>query len=161
MFKEFMNLTHFMSRNKRYIKEFDGKTTKTVGQFNGIDFDFLIGLKIVKVEREDDLYHTTYTLTLSDGSICGIKSNSGCDGCDNGWSTLPDLTKIILVDHVITNVKVKYNNKDDDKFKIFIYYHDSRFDGDGTDGYGNGYYGGGFWLTLTKIGSELAKEFNE
>lgn len=161
MFKKFMGLTNFMYRNRSFVDEFDGSITKSVGQFDGGDFDFLVGLKIVKVERDDDVYDTTYRLTLSDGSVFGIKTNSGCGGCSNGWSELPKLSELILLDHVITNVKVEYDKSDKDKFKIFIYYHDKRFDGEGSDGYGNGCYGGGFWLTLTKIGSELAKEFTE
>ena len=38
----------------------------------------------------------------------------------------------------------------EDQFKLFIYYHDKTLEIEGDDGYGNGYYGGGFWVTIEK-----------
>ena len=31
-----------------------------------------------------------------------------------------------------------------------LYYHDKTLEIEGDDGYGNGYYGGGFWVTIEK-----------
>ena len=46
---------------------------------------------------------------------------------------------------------------EDDRFKIFIYYEDSLYNQtsreviQGEDGYGNGYYGGGFYVTIKNL----------
>ena len=49
---------------------------------------------------------------------------------------------------------------EDDRFKIFIYYQDSSYNNksreviQGEDGYGNGYYGGGFYVTIENVESK-------
>ena len=57
--------------------------------------------------------------------------------------------------NVITNIEYKKGNDsewlkyDDDSFTLFVYYEDNKINRvDGSDGYGNGYYGGGFYLSI-------------
>lgn len=114
--------------------------------FDGDGFDFLIGLSIVDVIGN--------TLVLSNGYKLHLYENEGCGGCSNGWSELPNLELLKNTDNIITDVKVDYNKNyfgDTEEFKVFVLYHDKRFDivlEGGDDGYGNGYYGGGFYLTV-------------
>ena len=59
--------------------------------------------------------------------------------------------------NVITNVEVKYENKwcEDDEFTMFVYYEDNTINQlKGDDGYGNGYYGGGFYITIKNVESK-------
>jgi len=129
--------------------------------FDGGGFDWLIGRRIVKVEETvapKDSYMATdgYLLTCDDGTQLLTYENEGCGGCDNGWSTLPDLQRLTEHDNAITNVETLYAEHDDiwdedTTFRLFIYYADERFNvGEGDDGYGNGYYGGGFYLQVIK-----------
>lgn len=116
--------------------------------FDGNGFDFLIGLSITDVIDN--------TLVLSNGYKLHLYENEGCCGCGNGWSELPNLELLKNTDNIITDVKVDYIKHSfgkTEEFKIFVLYHDKRFDivlEDGDDGYGNGYYGGGFYLTVEK-----------
>lgn len=125
---------------------------------NGNEFEFLIGKSIVKVEEATVLndYGTPcpdgYRLICSDGTIIEIGTNEGCGGCSNGWSSFSDLLKLEQNQNVITNVEVKYHGYYEDEFTMFIYYVDksiSKLEGD--DGYGNGYYGGGFYVTIKEV----------
>ncbi|MCM0724328.1 hypothetical protein NB814_00985 [Latilactobacillus curvatus] len=124
-------------------------------EFDGDGFDWLIGLRIVKVEYtgapEDTSIETNgYLLTCDNGTQLLTYENEGCGGCGNGWSELPDLALLANHDNAITNVEAVYD-KDETTFRLFIYYSDERFDvGSGDDGYGNGYYGGGFYLRVIK-----------
>lgn len=86
-----------------------------------------------------------------------LYENEGCGGCGNGWSELPDLGLLKNTDNIITDVRVEYDEdyfgNFTEEFKVFVLYHDKRFDTVleyGDDGYGNGYYGGGFYLTVEK-----------
>lgn len=125
---------------------------------NADGFDFLIGEIINKVEATNK----GYDLVTKSGYIIKIEENEGCV-CANGNSVLPDLKLLEKSDNAITNVEVKYASDDefdeDDSFRMFIYYHDTKFDlGEGTDGYGNGYYGGGFWVTISEVDEEEVEE---
>lgn len=130
---------------------------------DGRDFDFLIGKSIIKVEekqvKSEYGYNVDgYILTCKDGTIIEIATNEGCGGCGNGWSSFEDLKKLEENNNVITNVEVKYENKwcEDDDFTIFIYYEDNTINQiKGDDGYGNGYYGGGFYVTIKDVESEV------
>ena len=123
---------------------------------NGKDFDFLIGKSIIKVEEKelkDDLNETVdgYVLTCKDGTIIEIATNEGCRVCSNGWSSFKDLKKLEENNNVITNIEVKYTEDgwSDDEFTMFVYYEDNTINQiKGDDGYGNGYYGGGFYVTI-------------
>lgn len=114
---------------------------------NGGDFDFLLGKSIIKVEDKSE----GYILTCGDGTIIKVATNEGCGGCGNGWSSFNDLMKLEKNNNVITNIKTEYSkdNWDEDKFKMFVYYEDGKINElNGDDGYGNGYYGGGFYITI-------------
>ena len=120
---------------------------------DGRDFDFLIGKSIIKVEKKivDDGYG--YVLTCQDGSIIEIAQNEGCGGCSNAWSYFEDLEKLQNNHNIITNVECEYGKTewDCDEFKLFIFYQDDKLTISGTDGYGNGYYGGGFYVTIKDV----------
>jgi len=130
---------------------------------DGRDFDFLIGKSIIKVEEKqvkDEYGYNVdgYILTCKDGTVIEIATNEGCGGCGNGWSSFEDLKKLEENNNVITNVEVKYENKwcEDDDFTMFIYYEDNTINQiKGDDGYGNGYYGGGFYVTIKDVESEV------
>lgn len=110
----------------------------------GSEFDFLIGKSIIKVENN--------MLFCDDNTIIKIEENEGCGGCGNGWSYI-DLECLENNHNVITNVITEY--EDEDRFKIFIYYQDNTINEiTGSDGYGNGYYGGGFYITIDKVDKE-------
>lgn len=128
-------------------------------QCDGRDFNFLIGKSIIKVEKksvigEYDYEVDGYILTCSDGTVIEIGINEGCGGCRNGWSSFEDLKKLEDNSNVITNIKVVYQNKhcEDDEFIMFVYYSDGTINElVGDDGYGNGYYGGGFYVTIKNV----------
>lgn len=129
---------------------------------DGKDFDFLIGKSIIKVEEKQvkDKYGYNvdgYILTCKDGTIIEIATNEGCGGCGNGWSSFEDLKKLEENNNVITNVEVKYTEGgwEDDEFTMFVYYEDNTINQlKGDDGYGNGYYGGGFYITIKNVESK-------
>lgn len=124
---------------------------------DGKDFDFLIGKSIIKVEEKqvkDEYGYNVdgYILTCKDGTIIEIATNEGCGGCTNGWSSFEDLKKLEENNNVITNIEVKY---EDDEFTMFIYYEDNTINQlKGDDGYGNGWYGGGFYITIKNVESK-------
>lgn len=125
---------------------------------DGKDFDFLIGKSIIKVEEkrlkdEYDYEVDGYILTCKDGTIIEVLTNMGCGGCCNGWSSFEDLKKLEENNNVIINIETKYNNEDE--FTMFVYYEDNTINQlNGDDAYGNGYYGGGFYITIKSIGSD-------
>lgn len=132
---------------------------------NGKDFDFLIGKSIIKVEKKklkDEYGYKVdgYILTCKDGTIIEILTNVGCGGCCNGWSDFDDLKKLEENNNVITNIETKYTKDgwSDDEFTMFVYYEDNTINQlKGDDGYGNGYYGGGFYITITNVESQENK----
>ena len=117
---------------------------------NGNEFDFLIGKRIVKVTG--DTY--CFKLTTSGNEVITITTNEGCGGCSNGWSDLPNLKLLEDADNVIMNVTSEYRDCYSDEFKLFVYCHNTMLEVQGDDGYGNGYYGGGFWVTIVNVESE-------
>lgn len=128
---------------------------------DGKDFDFLIGKSIIKVEEKQikDEYGDNvdgYILTCKDGAIIEIATNEGCGGCGNGWSSFEDLKKLEENNNIITNIEVKYieDGWEDDEFTMFVYYEDNTINQlKGDDGYGNGWYGGGFYITIKNVES--------
>lgn len=126
---------------------------------DGKNFVFLIGKSIAKVEEvkikdEYDDFVEGYVLNCKDGTIIEIATNEGCGGCGNGWSSFDDLKKLEENHNVITNVECKYTEDgwEDDEFTLFVYYADNTINQlKGDDGYGNGYYGGGFYVTIKDI----------
>lgn len=123
---------------------------------DGKYFDFLIGKSIIKVEEKEvkDEYGYEvdgYILTCKDGTIIEIATNKGCGGCGNGWSSFEDLKKLEENNNIITNIEVKYDDYED-VFTMFVYYEDNTINQlKGDDGYGNGYYGGGFYITIKNV----------
>lgn len=106
-----------------------------------LDLDFLIGHKIVKLsEGKGDV------IELDNGKIYTIMTNEGCGGCGNGWSEVTGLDSL-PIDNMITNVEF-VDGKYEDDYKLFVYFHDKAFEVDVDDGWGNGYYGGGFTITV-------------
>ena len=110
-------------------------------------------------------------LKFKDGTIIEVATNQGCGGCGNGWSSI-DLKCLEKNPNVITNVITEYEYEiadrhkneikdydewEDERFKIFVYYEDSLYNSNsreviqGDDGYGNGYYGGGFYITIKEV----------
>ncbi|MCI8575834.1 MAG: hypothetical protein HFI09_05125 [Bacilli bacterium] len=126
-------------------------------QCDGSDFEFLIGKSIVKVEEKTKNVYgdlvDSYILTCKDKTIIEIETNTGCGGCGNGWSSFEDLKKLENNHNAITGVKCVYSREysDDCRFKLFIYYQNDTLTLEGDDGYGNGYYGGGFYVTIKNI----------
>lgn len=146
---------------------------------NGDKFDFLIGKSIEKVNyRKRKGYEAgKWELICKDNTKIIVEENAGCGGCGNGWSSI-DLKCLENNHNVITNVITEYEfdiaqrHKDniknfdiwdydeDDRFKIFVYYKDSLWNRNsreviqGEDGYGNGYYGGGFYITIKSVERE-------
>ena len=125
---------------------------------DGDEFNFLIGKSIVKVEEgkvKDDcgLVQDGYILTCKDDTIIEIGMNEGCGGCENGWSNFDDLKKLQDNNNVITNIETKYKKGwEEDKFTMFVYYEDNTINElEGDEGYGNGYYGGGFYVTIKNV----------
>lgn len=128
---------------------------------NGKDFDFLIGKSISKVETNESIWsldeYSDYILTCTDGTIIKIVTNEGCGGCSNGWSSFNDLKKLEENHNVITNIEVKYSDDcwSEDEFEMFVYYADGTINKlNGDDGYGNGYYGGGFYVTIKEVAND-------
>lgn len=126
---------------------------------DGRDFDFLIGKSIVKVEYErlGNEYQygqpMGYKLTCDDGTIIVIALNDGCV-CGEGCSSFDDLAKLEENHNVITNVECEYSKDaySGDKFTLFIYYADNTINQlQGDDGYGYGWYGGGFYVTIKEV----------
>lgn len=149
---------------------------------NGDKFDFLIGKSIKKVNYKEGKGYDAgkWELICKDNTKIIVEENAGCGGCGNGWSSI-DLKCLENNHNVITNVITEYefdiakrhkNNiknfdiwdyDEDDRFKIFVYYEDSLYNSNsreviqGEDGYGNGYYGGGFYITITSVESQEVK----
>lgn len=107
-----------------------------------LDLDFLVGRKIVKIID-------SHVIELDDGSIYEIKENEGCGGCSSGWSYFSGFEELPL-DNVITNVEYKDDYRTEDQYHIFVYFHDKSYDLEADDGWGNGYYGGGFTITVER-----------
>ena len=146
---------------------------------NGDKFDFLIGKSIEKVNYIGGKGYEAgkWELICKDNTKIIVEENAGCGGCGNGWSSI-DLKCLENNHNVITNVITEYEfdiaqrHKDniknfdiwdydeDDRFKIFVYYKDSLWNRNsreviqGEDGYGNGYYGGGFYITIKSVERE-------
>lgn len=104
----------------------------------------LVGQRIYKI--------TDNTIELENGTILTIDPNKGCDVCDAGWAEMNITTSNPYFDAAVMNVE--YKDTDDirsDSFKIFIYMADNTFiTMEGNNGNDNGYYGSGFWVSVTR-----------
>ena len=103
----------------------------------------LIGKRLAHISDEK--------IITTDGIEIEIETNEGCGGCGNGWSSVDFDLQNANLDAAIMNAVVEPTN-DSDEYKLFIYMADNstmRYDLD--EGWGNGYYGGGFYLTVKNI----------
>lgn len=121
-----------------------------------MDFDALIGKKIVKVTDNGRLPAdgNVYRLHCSDGTVILVKENIGCGGCTNGWSDFSEIKKLEDVENVITDVE--YVRSDEyfiDGAKLFVFYERPEFNQEinADEGWGNGYYGGGFHIEILDV----------
>lgn len=110
----------------------------------------LVGHRIVSMTKE--------VIKLDNNVTLNIQFNEGCNGCSSGWSEL-DVVNFdntyseaavmnVVYDSYHTN-KENYNSKDE--FKIFIYLvNKAVIEIEGDEGVGNGEYGSGFWVSVTR-----------
>lgn len=105
----------------------------------------LIGRKIIKAEKTGEF---TGELTLDNGEILKVAGNEGGCTCSSGDYPLEVLN---TCENAITNVVVENNPADyDGWYRVFVFSADEKialapFEG----GDGNGYYGTGWWLTIS------------
>lgn len=104
----------------------------------------LVGQRIYKI--------TNNTIELENGTILTIDPNKGCDVCNAGWVEMNITPSNPYFDAAVMNVEYKdMSNKRSDSFKIFIYMTDnSSVTMNGNNGNDNGYYGSGFWVSVTR-----------
>lgn len=88
-------------------------------------------------------FYDSYTFKLDD-RIYYIKANEGCGGCSNGWSSIEVLPEFIGKNIMIKDVKTKVGEYED---LYDLYINDKLFAKVDT-GWGNGYYGGDFEVTI-------------
>lgn len=113
-----------------------------------------VGRKIVATHMEQDGNWPVNkgTLTLDNGIVLSIEANEGGCSCSAGDYFI---TSLSTVDNVITNVEVIDEVTDDGwdedhQYRIFVYTEHEAINAvviDGSDG--NGYYGTGFWITVS------------
>lgn len=101
----------------------------------------LIGRKITRTIQWDEQHGELY---LDDGTVIEVKGNEGCGGCGNGWYYLDKLNEC---NNVITNVKCE--NVNDSRYSIFVFTEDTQIEAVQFNGVDNGYYGTGYWVTIT------------
>lgn len=127
--------------------------------------ELLVGRSITSVRRSES--GIVGYLVLSDGSELTVWGNDGCGGCDSGWYSLTELN---TAPNIITNVEVEERPRDrddpcrtcgesdcreeghhnDGHYRIFVFAENERINiasFEGSDG--NGYYGTGWWLSVT------------
>ena len=102
--------------------------------------DLLVGHKVTQV--------VDATLTLDDGTSLYFEANEGCGGCGSCCYTLNELNK---VDNIITNVEITTADEGyDTYYRIYVYAEQPQLlaEFEGSDG--NGFYGTGFTITVSK-----------
>ena len=121
----------------------------------------LAGRYVVDAETFDD---TTYLdeqkgrLTLDDGTVLILAGQDGCGGCDSGWYYLTSLFQRGTPNARIMSAEVEEqqigdSEYGDTRYTLFVIVDDERlplaeFEGDD----GNGCYGTGFNVTVTRKG---------
>lgn len=107
----------------------------------------LIGKRLLSISDEK--------IVTTDGIEIEIETNEGCGGCGNGWSSVDFELQNANLDAAIMNVSVE-SVPNSERYILFIYMADNstmRYDLD--EGWGNGYYGGGFYLTVKNISTTI------
>ena len=112
----------------------------------------LVGHRIVAMTEE--------IIKLDNGVTFNIQLNEGCGGCSSGWSELDvvnfdkkysEAAVMNVVYESYYTDKEKNKNYGQDEFKIFIYLVNKEvIEIDGDEGVGNGCYGSGFWVSVTR-----------
>lgn len=80
-----------------------------------------------------------------DNRYYSIDENEGCGGCNNGWSSIEVLPEFIEKDIKVKTICDKTDDKNSDKYELFI---NNNKVADVDTGWGNGYYGGDFEITI-------------
>lgn len=120
--------------------------------------DKLIGRSVTAVQLGGDMpstdrgwRHPQGKVTLDDGTMLLLGGNDGGCSCGAGDYELVRLNDMPI--NGITNVEVEVEDTDEydgHTYRIFVLAQDQRFalaEFEGDDG--NGYYGTGFWFTVT------------
>lgn len=118
---------------------------ENIDTYEFMDFikDNLIGKRLAHISDEK--------IITTDGFEIEIETNEGCGGCWSGWSSVDFDLQNANLDAAIMNATVE-TTKYSDKYVLFIYMADnSTMRYDLNEGWGNGYYGGGFYLTVKNI----------
>ena len=112
----------------------------------------LVGHRIIYMNEE--------VIKLDNGVTLNIQLNEGCGGCSSGWSELDvvnfdkkysEAAVMNVVYESYYTDKEKNKNYSQDEFKIFIYLVNKEvIEIDGDEGVGNGCYGSGFWVSVTR-----------
>lgn len=107
-------------------------------------FQELIGQKIVRVETN----RMETILITNDGTRLTIETNEGCGGCSNGWSEIDIPNDLVDSENGIVAVDISDDNGSE-VFTISIFKENGLVSKLSTDdGYGDGYYGGGFQVSV-------------
>lgn len=105
--------------------------------------ELLIGRKVQTVSHD--------TLILDDGTTLQVIPNDGCGGCSSGWFEVDFLNG---VDNAIMSVEfIEIEKGYDDVYQIFVYTEGVQV-GETivsvTGDVGNGYYGAGYSIYVTR-----------
>lgn len=114
-------------------------------------FKSLIGQKIICVDEVG----VTKILTTDKGVKLTVEENEGCGGCGNGWSSFVMPDDLTDCNNAIVDVSITSGNDGEGSYILSIFKENKQISKILTDdGYGNGYYGGGFQIEVTKIREE-------
>lgn len=95
---------------------------------------------------------TDTEIKLDNGVVLTIEPNEGCGGCWAGWAEMNIVPSNPNLEAAVMNLE--YKDTDDeysDSFKIFIYMADNTsITMEGNNGNDNGFYGSGFWISVTR-----------
>lgn len=122
-------------------------------------FKSLIGQKIISVSENVHLniFSDTpnYVLTTDKGIKLIISINEGCGGCENGWSSFLIPSDLVDCNNAIVDISIadgNFTSNDDQIYILSIFKENKQISQILTnDGYGNGYYGGGFQIEIKGI----------
>jgi predicted nucleotide-binding protein (sugar kinase/HSP70/actin superfamily) len=98
--------------------------------------------KIIGISQYGD--NQTAELILDNGTILIVQGNEGCGGCRTGWYYL---THLAGCDNAIMNVELVTDNLEE-KYSLYVMTEDKRLNVLTYEGYDNGYYGVGFYITV-------------
>lgn len=109
----------------------------------------LVGHRIVSLSKE--------VIKLDNDVTLNIQFNEGCEACSSGWSELDivnfdkNYSEGAVMNVAYESYDTDEKNYNKDEFKIFIYLvNKSVIEIEGDEGVGNGEYGSGFWVSVTR-----------